>query len=66
MIFHPFTWIGGGGGGSGAAAGGGDVNGATASGEVDYKDYSTEYAKSGGSKCRACELKIAKVENHHD
>ena len=44
-----WCWAGIGGGGGGAAGAG------------NYKDYTTQYAKSGQSTCRGCETKIDKV-----
>ena len=45
---------------SGGVGGGGGVGG-SAGDTKNYKDFSTQYAKSGGSTCRGCEEKIAKV-----
>jgi len=37
------------------------VGGSTAADTGKYKDFTTQYAKSGASTCRGCENKIDKV-----
>jgi len=41
--------------------GGGSGEGAAAADAGNYKDFTTQYAKSGQSVCRGCDNKIEKV-----